>query len=251
MYRKYAEDLNFECLQLKENTMKILFLSIAATSAATALVADDVLPPPQKDVSFAPIKRYGSTHAITPTVKYINHSENNFDFSKILSGFEYSFGQSEGINFNAFMGYSVGKHRGYFAGDWHLKYLVNFDDSTNFYPVIGLSHAVHFINNRGTTFHVYRTSFNGGIGGIYEINQHIILDGYVAYSKDIGTSVALVEGDKFWGTIYRDPHAAKVGLNVKMPTLLDQAIVVGGYYSRTFNSFYKEFGINAAIEFNF
>lgn len=193
-----------------------------------------------------------SHHEITPNFRWLKHSEENFTYSKFIGGLEYNYVRDAGVNFNSFIGYSIYKDKTYFIADWAVKYVWGATANLDWYPVLGVSNTSHFSTDANDqTFQIYRSAFNGGLGGIYNLNDWLAIDLSATYFKDLATSCVLHKGDEFWGKNYYSPSGVKLNMNLRFLSFLSKPIEIGGFYAQTIKDCYKEYGFKTAVAFTF
>ena len=227
--------------------MKKLFLYILGAAPLAAYASEAELPPDPK-----PVKFIESHHELSPSVKLLKHKEEGYDFEKVIGGLQYNFYRSSGLNFNSFFGYSVYKDKSYFTSDWKLNYTHNLNDQIDICPVIGMRNTSDFSTNTDREmFQIYRSTFDAGVTGVYKLPLQAEFALNLSWFKDLSTTLMMHKGDQFWGKYYYSPAGLKVGLDVRLLSLMSKAIEVGGFYAQTFKDCYKEYGLNSSVVFAF
>lgn len=230
--------------------MKKALLSLLMGSAAISLQAHDTIE--EADILDSQVYFVPAHHEIKPHFHFLRHSEKNYKYSKLLGGVEYKYFKPEGPNFSAFMGYSHTDHKSYFAAEWNLSYVFQYDDFINIYPIGGFSNSSHFAaSSIGNDYQIYCSKVNIGVGAVYFWDTIFSADLSLHYFKDVASSVIVHKGDDFWGKHYHSPYGLKAALELKFPNILSKDIVVGGFYAQTIKKAYREYGVNTAVVFAF
>ena len=133
-----------------------------------------------------------------------------------------------------------------------MKYVLNYKEDIDFYPKVGMSNSSHFsTNGESEMFQIYRSTFDAGIGSFYRFGDTAQVDFTVGWFKDLATTCIMHKADEFWGKTYYSPSGIKLGLNLRLLSLIKHNVELGGFYAQTFKDVYKEYGVNGSVVFAF